>query len=46
MLTNRPPFQFQIAKVTKNGVDISDSMSVDTYWQFADKLRGYGAQTQ
>jgi len=38
--------KFQIAKVTKNGVDISDSMSVDTYWQFADKLRGYGAQTQ
>jgi hypothetical protein len=33
--------QFQIAKITKKGVEISDSQSVDTYWGFAEKLRGY-----
>jgi len=37
--------KFQIAKIDKSGVQISDSQSADTYWDFADKLRGYGPQT-
>lgn len=38
--------QYQLAKVTKEGVKISDSKSSETYWGFAEGLRGYGSQTQ
>ncbi|BEI89165.1 uncharacterized protein CcaverHIS019_0205270 [Cutaneotrichosporon cavernicola] len=38
--------KYQIAKVTKNGVEISDSKSAPTVWDFAEGLRGYGAQEQ
>jgi len=38
--------KFQIAKISKDGVTISDSMSVDTYWAFAEGIRGYGPQTK
>ena len=38
--------QYQLAKVTKEGVKISDSKSAETYWGFAEGLRGYGSQTQ
>lgn len=38
--------QYQLAKVTKEGVKISDSKSAKTYWGFAEGLRGYGSQTQ
>jgi hypothetical protein len=38
--------QFQIATVTSEGVEVSETMSAETTWGFAEKLRGYGAQTQ
>ncbi|KIY68180.1 proteasome endopeptidase complex beta subunit [Cylindrobasidium torrendii FP15055 ss-10] len=38
--------KYQIAKVTAQGVEISDSKSQDTTWGFAEGIRGYGAQTQ
>ncbi|EJT50782.1 endopeptidase [Trichosporon asahii var. asahii CBS 2479] len=38
--------KYQLAKVTKEGVKISDSKSAETYWGFAEGLRGYGSQTQ
>lgn len=38
--------KYQIAKVTKEGVTISDSKSAETVWDFAEGLRGYGAQEQ
>ncbi|CDZ96951.1 proteasome endopeptidase complex beta subunit [Phaffia rhodozyma] len=38
--------KFQIATVTSAGVEISETMSAKTEWAFAEKLRGYGAQTQ
>ena len=38
--------QYQIAKVTENGVSISESMTLKTSWSFAEGIRGYGAQTQ
>ncbi|WVQ64617.1 uncharacterized protein L199_002784 [Kwoniella botswanensis] len=38
--------KYQIATITSEGVSISDSKSADTYWKFAEGLRGYGAQTQ
>jgi len=38
--------KYQIAVVTEKGVSISDSKFSDTEWAFAEKLRGYGAQTQ
>ncbi|KAJ3745526.1 proteasome endopeptidase complex beta subunit [Lentinula detonsa] len=38
--------KYQIAKITSEGVAISESRSVDTQWSFADGIRGYGAQTQ
>ncbi|KAG8733803.1 Proteasome subunit beta type-7 [Ceratobasidium sp. 414] len=38
--------KFQIATVTEQGVKISDSIEAPTNWAFAEKLRGYGPQTQ
>jgi len=38
--------KYQIATVTAEGVDISASRSAETYWKFAEGLRGYGAQKQ
>ena len=38
--------QYQIAVVTEKGVTISESKEAETEWAFAEKLRGYGAQTQ
>ncbi|KIJ37597.1 hypothetical protein M422DRAFT_69290 [Sphaerobolus stellatus SS14] len=38
--------KFQIGKITATGVEISDAISVPTEWAFAEKIRGYGAQTQ
>ncbi|CAE6374048.1 unnamed protein product [Rhizoctonia solani] len=38
--------KFQIATVTAQGVAISESIEAETEWSFADKIRGYGAQTQ
>jgi len=38
--------KYQVAVVTANGVAISESRSAETEWAFADKIRGYGAQTQ
>lgn len=42
----RPFAKFQIATVTKQGVQIGEPKSVDTDWSFAEGLRGYGPQTQ
>jgi len=38
--------KYQIAVVTEKGVTISESRSTETEWSFAEKIRGYGAQTQ
>ncbi|ESK98123.1 proteasome subunit beta type-4 [Moniliophthora roreri MCA 2997] len=38
--------KYQIAKVTAEGVSISESKSADTIWSFAEGIRGYGSQTQ
>lgn len=38
--------KYQIAKVTKEGVTVSESKSAPTEWSFAEGLRGYGAQEQ
>ncbi|WOO79657.1 Proteasome subunit beta type-4 [Vanrija pseudolonga] len=38
--------KYQIARVTKEGVSVSDSKSAPTEWGFAESLRGYGAQVQ
>ena len=38
--------KYQIAKVTAEGVEISESRSAETQWSFAEGIRGYGAQTQ
>ncbi|KAJ7074513.1 proteasome endopeptidase complex beta subunit [Mycena amicta] len=38
--------QYQIATITADGVDISDSRKLETSWSFAEGIRGYGAQTQ
>ncbi|KAG8982310.1 Proteasome subunit beta type-7 [Tulasnella sp. JGI-2019a] len=38
--------KYQVAVVTEKGVAISESRSAETEWAFADKIRGYGAQTQ
>ncbi|KAF9941377.1 Proteasome subunit beta type-7 [Mortierella antarctica] len=35
--------KFQLAKITENGVTISEPMTVETEWAFAEKIRGYGA---
>ncbi|EAU81717.2 proteasome beta 4 subunit [Coprinopsis cinerea okayama7 len=38
--------KYQIATITADGVKITDSQRLDTYWAFAEGIRGYGAQTQ
>ncbi|KAF9523037.1 proteasome endopeptidase complex beta subunit [Crepidotus variabilis] len=38
--------KYQVATITKDGVKISDSKTLDTSWSFAENIRGYGAQTQ
>ncbi|KAF8645395.1 hypothetical protein AX16_007897 [Volvariella volvacea WC 439] len=38
--------KYQIAKVTEQGVTISESRQLDTEWSFAEGIRGYGSQTQ
>ncbi|KAH9840705.1 proteasome endopeptidase complex beta subunit [Rhodofomes roseus] len=38
--------KYQIATVTEAGVTISDTQKLDTTWDFAENIRGYGAQTQ
>ncbi|KAF7313251.1 Proteasome subunit beta [Mycena kentingensis (nom. inval.)] len=38
--------QYQIATVTAEGIDISESRKLETQWSFAEGIRGYGAQTQ
>lgn len=38
--------KYQIAKVTAEGVAISEPKSAQTVWGFAEGIRGYGAQTQ
>ncbi|EMD35838.1 hypothetical protein CERSUDRAFT_115768 [Gelatoporia subvermispora B] len=38
--------KYQLAKVTESGVEISDSIKIETAWNFAEGIRGYGAQTQ
>ncbi|KZO97263.1 proteasome endopeptidase complex beta subunit [Calocera viscosa TUFC12733] len=38
--------KYQIATVTERGVQINDAISSETEWAFAEKIRGYGAQTQ
>ncbi|KAF9923808.1 Proteasome subunit beta type-7 [Linnemannia zychae] len=35
--------KFQIATITEAGVKISEPMSAETEWAFAEKIRGYGA---
>ncbi|KAJ3555118.1 hypothetical protein NM688_g2756 [Phlebia brevispora] len=38
--------KFQLATVTEAGVSISDTLTLETSWGFAEGIRGYGAQTQ
>jgi len=38
--------KYQLATITAAGVRISDSLHLDTSWDFAEGIRGYGAQTQ
>jgi len=38
--------KFQIASITAEGVEVSPPRAVDTEWNFAEKIRGYGPQTQ
>ncbi|KAH7914905.1 nucleophile aminohydrolase [Hygrophoropsis aurantiaca] len=38
--------KYQIATITSAGVNISDSLHLETSWSFAEGIRGYGAQTQ
>ncbi|KIM30467.1 hypothetical protein M408DRAFT_328051 [Serendipita vermifera MAFF 305830] len=38
--------KYQVAKVTAEGVTISDPIEAPTVWGFAEGIRGYGAQTQ
>ena len=38
--------QYQIATVTEAGVNISEQKGLETSWDFAEGIRGYGAQTQ
>lgn len=39
-------FQYQIATITNDGIDISASKESKTEWMFAEGLRGYGPQKQ
>lgn len=36
--------KFQRAKITCDGVEISEPYSISTEWRFAEGVRGYGAQ--
>ncbi|KAJ7250621.1 proteasome endopeptidase complex beta subunit [Mycena rebaudengoi] len=38
--------KYQIATITAQGVSISASLKLETSWDFAEGIRGYGAQTQ
>ncbi|GJJ14284.1 hypothetical protein Clacol_008548 [Clathrus columnatus] len=38
--------KYQIAKITKDGIEITDGLSSKTEWAFAESIRGYGAQNQ
>ncbi|KAF8582406.1 proteasome endopeptidase complex beta subunit [Ramaria rubella] len=38
--------KYQIATITATGIQISDGLSAKTEWDFAEKIRGYGPQTQ
>ncbi|KAI0776877.1 proteasome endopeptidase complex beta subunit [Trametes elegans] len=38
--------KYQLATVTAQGVSISDQIQLETKWDFAEGIRGYGAQTQ
>jgi len=38
--------KYQLATVTAAGVQISDQIKIETAWNFAEGIRGYGAQTQ
>jgi len=38
--------KYQIATITDKGVNISESRALETYWSFAEGIRGYGSQTQ
>jgi len=38
--------KYQLATVTADGVKISESKFLETSWDFAEGIRGYGAQTQ
>ncbi|KAK0187005.1 proteasome endopeptidase complex beta subunit [Armillaria mellea] len=38
--------KYQVAKITAAGTSISESRSAETTWNFAEGIRGYGAQTQ
>ncbi|CUA75795.1 20S proteasome subunit beta 7 [Rhizoctonia solani] len=38
--------KFQIATITEQGINISESIEAQTEWAFADKIRGYGPQEQ
>ncbi|KAF8072170.1 proteasome endopeptidase complex beta subunit [Lyophyllum atratum] len=38
--------KYQVATVTEKGVFVSESRHLDTSWDFAEGIRGYGAQTQ
>ncbi|ORY94071.1 nucleophile aminohydrolase [Syncephalastrum racemosum] len=35
--------KFQRAKITEEGIEVTDPYSVETNWSFAEKIRGYGA---
>jgi len=37
--------KFQIAVVNDNGVSLGDAESVETEWNFAEGIRGYGVET-
>ncbi|CEG77891.1 Putative Proteasome subunit beta type [Rhizopus microsporus] len=36
--------KYQIAKITENGLHISEPYQLDTEWSFAESIRGYGGQ--
>ncbi|KAF8889003.1 nucleophile aminohydrolase [Infundibulicybe gibba] len=38
--------KYQVAKITAEGITISESRKLETSWSFAEGIRGYGAQTQ
>ncbi|KIY43196.1 proteasome endopeptidase complex, beta subunit [Fistulina hepatica ATCC 64428] len=38
--------KYQIATINASGVTISESQRLETTWNFAEGIRGYGAQTQ